>query len=177
MSTSDFAATVERASIAHSLEHVRELAVRRGTAIAGLALLLLLYRRLPVPHNAPDGWREIGSQSSVYQPGLLGFGVQLREHLSGRPTLADTLAWIVHRYVLVPHEAIAYSRLPNYVFRFRWERGRLRFLDNGLWRFDITDSRRDALARLSEDMGYWQNDASDDAELTEDGRRLVGETQ
>jgi hypothetical protein len=150
--------------------------VRADTAIAGLALLLVLYRRLPETAVVPAAWSAIGGERSEHQPGLLRFGQRLREHLSTAPSVAETLAWIVRWYVLATHEAIAYSKLPNFTFRFRWERGRLRFYDLGLGRFDLTDMRHDAMSQLSRDLGLWEASATSARPgLTGEGRRLVRE--
>src|SRR5438128_4175642 len=86
-----------------------------------------------------------------------------------------TLRLRLRRAVLAAHESIAYSKLPNYTFRFRWERGRLRFFDPGYSRIDVTDNRRDALSRLSQDIGLWQRANGEPAHLTSAGRALVKE--
>jgi hypothetical protein len=123
----------------------------------------------------PPGWRHIGAERSEHQPGLLLFGRLLEDHLRSGPTVAQTLWWLVARFVLAAHESIAYSKLPNYTFRFRWERGRLRFFDPGDSRIDITDNRRDALSRLSRDLGLWGPGPDGTPRLSSVGRMLVEE--
>ncbi|MBI4322564.1 MAG: hypothetical protein HY675_29080 [Chloroflexi bacterium] len=175
MPTSAFEAAALEAARSYSLEELRAWASQTDTALAGMTLLFVLYRRLLHMGDLPNGWGEVALQHSDHQPGLAVLGRLLRQHIDESPTLADTFSWLVHRYVLDTHETIAYSRLPNNVFRFRWEQGRLRFFDNGLERFVIPDNRRDALARISEDLGFWKRTQNGDITLTEDGARLVAE--
>jgi hypothetical protein len=155
-----------------SLEELREQTAAQNSALAGLALILALYSRLPNPDDVPTGWRAIASQRSDHQPGLLGFGVHLRNWTANKPSVSDTIAWMSRQFILVPHETIAYSKLPNFTFRFRWEQGRLRFYDLDTSRFGLTDIRRDAFSRLLEDVGMW-SDESGVPILTEVGRTFV----
>jgi hypothetical protein len=172
----DFSDAVIDAARDLSLEELRDWAIEEDTAVAGLALILVLYDRIPDAATVSRGWSQIGHQQSDHQPGLLGFGVSLREHSEGNPTLSQTLAWLGRRYVISAHESIAYSKLPNFTFRFRWEQGRLRFYDlyDINWtRFGLTDIRRDALSRISEDIGMWAKTESGSS-LTPVGSEFVG---
>ena len=47
----------------------------------------------------------------------LGWGLWNQAN-NDKPTLADTLAWLARRYVISAHEQIAYSKLPEFTFRF-----------------------------------------------------------
>ena len=105
---------------------------------------------------ASPGWLEIGAQSSERQPSFLHFLYLFDRHLEAQPTLAQTLVWLTSRFVINAHEQIAYSKLPEFTFRFRWEEGRLRFYTLGLGRFRLADIRREAMAQISEDVGLWQ---------------------
>lgn len=138
------------------LEDLRRWAAETNTAAAGLVLLFSLYSRLPEHANDSPGWIEIGTQSSERQPSFLHFVQVLEDHLQDAPTLADTIAWLVRRFVIGAHEQIAYSKLPEFTFRFRWEGGRLRFYSLGLGRFDLADIRRQSMSRISEDVGLWE---------------------
>ena len=170
--TSTVSAAVEEASAALSLEGLRAWAIAEETAIAGLALALALVARLPDRETAPSEWVRIGLQHSDRQPALLGFVYLLEQHLDEQPTLAETLRWFTRRLVIAAHEQIAYSKLPDFTFRFRWEAGRLRFYPIGEGRFELADMRRASMSTLSEDIGLWKDDA-DSAALTEQGRQFV----
>ncbi|HEX6288039.1 MAG TPA: hypothetical protein VFZ66_02560 [Herpetosiphonaceae bacterium] len=172
--TAECAAAVIGAVADVPLEQIRRHTNALGHAVAGLALLLALVDRLPHVATAPRAWQHIGSQRSEHQPGLLGFTRQLAEHRAADPTLGDTIAWLVRRYVLRPHEQIAYSKLPDRTFRFRWEQGRLRFYDLSAERFGLTDIRRDAMTWIGEDLGLLtRNDGS--GHLTAQGQQFVAE--
>ncbi len=72
------------------------------------------------------------------------------------------------------HERIAYSKLPEDTFRFRWEDGRVRFFDNGVGRFPLAAIRSDPLALITRDLGFW-NYTGDEAKLTPLGSAFVTE--
>ncbi len=74
--------------------------------------------------------------------------------------------------VIAVHETVAYGKLPEFTFRFRWELGRLRFYDNNPDRFGLTDIRRDAIVRITEDLGLWKRDGND-AVVTTAGAAFV----
>ena len=130
--------------------------------------------RVPAEAAASRGWGEIGSQSSERQPSVLGFLYRFDHHLEAQPTLAQTLGWLTRRFVINAHEQIAYSKLPEFTFRFRWEEGRLRFYTLGLGRFRLADIRREAMAQISEDVGLWQS-VEDVPELTSYGHHFTEE--
>jgi hypothetical protein len=158
----------------HALEDVREQTVQQGTAVAGLALLLELRNRLTDRMMAHREWRGIAQQSSNWQPGLLGIAAALDHHLEEEPTLGDTLPWMAKRYVIDVHERVAYSKLPDFTFRFRWEEDRLRFYGLDPKRFEPTDIRLDAISRLSEDLGLL-GPVGGQGLLTGDGQAFVAE--
>jgi hypothetical protein len=172
--TAEFAAAVHDAAAGLTLEQLRAWAIAEESAIAGVALALELVSRLPDRVSASSEWARIGLQHSDRQPSLLGFVYLLEQHLTEQPTLADTFGWLTRRLVIAAHEQIAYSKLPDFTFRFRWEAGRLRFYPIGEGRFGLADMRRESMSRLSQDMGLWEeSDAG--AVLTGPGEEFVAE--
>ena len=162
-------------------EAVRSWTAQENTAVSGLAALLILAERLPDRGAVHPLWGEIAGRHSEHQDGLLGLISLLRHRLAAEPTLGELIDWLIRRFVLGPHEVIAYSKLPKATFRFSWEEtGRLRFFTpggGGLDRFDPSDDRRAAMASLTEDIGFWARDpATDMARLTADGEQFVSET-
>lgn len=158
-------------------ESVRSWAIETEEPIAGLALIFVLFDRMPSAGSMPSGWQIIGSQSSERQPSLLSFGAMLRDHLQSKPSLNDTLEWIIRRHIISAHLEVAYSKSPLNTFRFRWSGGRLRFfpsMEN--WRFETGDNRRHALASLSQDLGLWETIKNGGGALTSDGQHLVAAT-
>jgi hypothetical protein len=172
--TKDFMSELSGRLAENSLEDIRGWAIRQGTAVAGLALLLQLRNRLTNQMMEDLQWRAIAGQSSNWQPGLLGMVVALDHHLEEEPILGDTLAWVTQRFVIDVHERVAYSKLPDFTFRFRWEEDRLRFYGLDPKRFEPTDIRLDAISRLSEDLGLL-GPGSGQGLLTGDGRAFVAE--
>jgi hypothetical protein len=136
-------------------EALRDGCIGDETAVAGLVLLLAVAAQAPEPRSAPEPWTEIATRGAERQPGLVQFAHALHAHLEADPLIADTLEWLVARSVIAPHEAIAYSKLPEFTFRFRWEGGRLVFYDIGLWRFTLADPRRAAMSQIAQDIGLW----------------------
>jgi len=157
-----------------SLEALRSWAVEQQTAIAGLVLLFATFDRLPDAAVVSVGWTDIAQQRSDNQPGILILWRLLQDRVQAGETLADTLEWLANRYVMQAHERIAYSKLPDFTFRFRWENGLLRFYDNGLERFELANIRRRAVAQMSQDLGLWAPDGGQPT-LTPLGEAFVKE--
>jgi hypothetical protein len=172
ISTAAFADAVAATTADIPLDELRRWAAETDTAAAGLVLFFALRGRIPPQATVSSGWLEIGAQSSERQPSLLHFLYLVDRHLEAEPTLAQTLVWLTRRFVVSAHEQIAYSKLPEFTFRFRWEEGRLRFYTLGLGRFRLADIRREAMAHISEDVGFWQS-IEDVPELTPHGRDFI----
>jgi hypothetical protein len=173
--TATQATSVAAATADLSLADLRRWAGETDTAAAGLVLFFALRSRVPVEASSSSGWLEIGLQSSERQPSFLEFVQRFERHLEEEPTLADSLAWLTRRYVVAAHEQIAYSKLPEFTFRFRWEDGRLRFYTLGLGRFHLADIRRAAMSQISEDIGLWAM-VDDVPQLTAHGHAFVERT-
>ena len=122
-----FAERVTSATAEAELEDVRAWAVERGDTAAALVLLFALRSRLAPAGDLPVGWRRIGVQRSERQAGLLRTALTIESLLETDPTLGEVLISLVRRFVILAHEAAAYSKLPDFTFRFRHESGRLRF--------------------------------------------------
>lgn len=172
MPTATLASAVATGTADIPLGELRRWAAETDTAAAGLVLFLALRNRIPPQAAEASGWLEIGAQSSERQPSFLRFLYLFDRHLETQPTLAQTLVWLTRRFVISAHEQIAYSKLPEFTFRFRWEEGRLRFYTLGLGRFRLADIRREAMAQISEDVGFWQG-IQGVPELTSFGRHFI----
>lgn len=157
-----------------TIEELRSDAVGLNTASTGVLALLELARR--VGERTSTGWNLTASVSSAWQPSLLDFLGALSTHLESQPAIGDTAWWIVAKYVLPIHERIAYSKMPDFTFRFRWEDGLLRFYDNGAERFPLAAIRSAPLASLSHDLTFWDEvgEAVEPA-LTGIGEQFVAE--
>lgn len=172
--SSHFWDAVAIATRAASLEALRSWAIERQSAIAGLVLLFATFSRLPDPSTSLLGWNTIAQQRSENQPGLLTLWLLLQDRIQSGETLAETLEWLAKHYIVRSHERIAYSKLPDFTFRFRWENGWLHFYDNGLERFELANIRRGAVAQISQDIGLWSANGDRPA-LTPQGEAFVQE--
>lgn len=172
LATQDFAASLLALVESMSLPRVAAWARGDGRAIAGLCLLLAVRARLPLPEAVGDEWLDTANLSGQWQPGPIAFARRLTVHVDDEPTLLDTMTWLLRTLVIRPHEAIAYSKLPEFTFRFRHEGGRLRMYPLPFGRFMPNDIRARAMTTLSTDLGF----VAPDGELlavTPDGRALV----
>lgn len=73
------------------------------------------------------------------------------------------------------HERIAYSKLPEFTFRFRWEEGLLHFYDQGIGRFPLAGIRAEALTWLTWDLNLWAGDEPAGTVLAARGAAFVDE--
>jgi hypothetical protein len=158
-----------------TLEELRELTSQLDSASAGLVALLELARR--VESRSGSGWDQAAHAASGWQPSIAAVAAALRVHLADDPAVADTVWWLVARFVLPVHERIAYSKLPEFTFRFRWEDGLLRFYDQGVGRFPLAAIRNEPLALLTQDLGMWEetDDDTQPVRLTERGLAFINE--
>jgi hypothetical protein len=159
-------------------EDLRAWAAASDSAAAGLVALLVFAARMPDPDAVHPLWQEIAVRHSDHQDGLFGLLSLLRQFLDEDPSVGALLIRAIQRFLIGPHEAIAYSKLPEATFRFYWEEtGRFRFFTpgtGGLDRFQPSDDRRGPMASLSEDLGLWiYDEEADEVALTEDGRAFV----
>lgn len=164
------AAAVDRPS---ELEDLRWWTVESDTATSGAVALHALPDLLA--QRSSTAWRFAATIRSVWQPGVLTIADELAAFLERDPTTHETLGWLLRRYVISAHERIAYSKLPEFTFRFRSEPAGLRLYDLDSSRFRLAAIRHAPLASLTEDLGYWSWDANGTAQLTADGEALVAE--
>lgn len=168
-----FSGLVEGHLAAATLQDLRAATVELSSATSGLVVLLELHRRA---HGRTDpGWARTATARSTWQPSVAEVLAGLNVHLVDGPTVADTLWWLVQRFIITVHERIAYSKLPEDTFRFRWEDGRVRFYDNGIGRFPLAAIRYAPLALITRDLGFWDYDGTAQAQLTPRGSAFITE--
>lgn len=155
------------------LEELRAWTETESTAASGLIVLLELARRMRKRSGA--GWDMASRVESGWQSSIAAVVAGLEAHLANNPRIGDTLWWLVSSFVLPVHERIAYSKLPEVTFRFRWEDGLLRFQDHGMGRFPLAAIRRAPLALLTHDLGFWSENEAGHAVLTESGSAFLAE--
>jgi hypothetical protein len=163
---------VRRASGGLGWEELREHAARTPTALEALAVLVELSARALEHLDDGISWVEVARVDGANQPGLLRTAETIRRLLDRQPTVSELLQQVLDGFIVRVHETVAMSKLPESTFRFYWEHGRLRFVDNGVWRFDPSGMRRDALATIARDLDWWSQDGDEPA-ITADGQAVV----
>jgi hypothetical protein len=169
--SSEFRARVLSALEDRTLPEAVTWARSQASALAGVALLLTVVDRLPASVAASEEWTETAGLSGERQPAPLAIAQYVAAHLTERPTLGETMLWVIQRFVLRPHETIAYSKLPEFTFRFRHEGARLRTYPLPHDRFGLNNIRAGTMATLTQDLGMRQADGS----LAPPGELLVRE--
>ena len=167
-STTDLAAAVATGSVTLTLpdggslepatadlEDLRMATLTADTAASGLVVLLELRRRADL--RGGTDWTTALDTDSAWQPSVLRSLRGLDQRLAAGDSTVQTLRWLLDRFVIGTHERIAYSKLPDNTFRFRWEEGLLRFIDNGVHRFPLAAIRHEPLRKLTFDLGLWEN--------------------
>jgi hypothetical protein len=155
-----------------SLEALRAATARLDTATSGLVALLELSRRSSA--RSGQGWELTSHSGSAWQVSIASVFETVARHLEEDPTVGDTLWWLVKQYIVRVHERIAYSKLPEDTFRFRWEEGRLQFYDNGVGRFPLAAIRNRTLSDLTFDLALWER-VGLSARLTPRGQAFLTE--
>lgn len=152
-------------------EHMRREVAEADTATVGLGALAALPALVGSRDSA--GWRQATSVASAWQPSVAQIAAEVEAHLAANPTLQATLRWAIRRLILMPHERIAYSKLPEFTFRFRAGASGLRFYDLDHGRFILAGIRHPSLGTLTRDLGYWRVTDEGVPEVTERGRAFV----
>lgn len=153
-------------------EEVSEWNISTSTARSGLIAVFALLAALPDVAESPTGWQDVGMRQSREQSGLLRFMAGLHALIESGDTVADAMEHIVRRHILQAHEMIAYSKLPDFTFRFRWENGYLRFFDNGVERSTIAGVRWWPISMIARDLALFEGE-NGQARLTQAGKDLV----
>lgn len=143
---------------------------------APIVLLALVYLRFaPFLDNIPYAPWEVARMGGSDRLSLHRFLTVLRAKLrQGQPTIGEVARWLIADYVVLQHQLVAASKLPENTYRFRHEGGRLRFFafENSL-RF--MDSRFEAIGTTLHELGLCGSFARADHGLSEQGERLLDE--
>jgi hypothetical protein len=156
----------------YTLREVDLWAVGQRTAISGLALILAVLARSPAAEQMDRDWLRIAGVEGEWQPGLLSVTRYVDEQIAEGCTLGELLARLTEHLVVRAHESNAYSKLPDFTFRWRSEAGRLRFYDHPIDWVVLSDLRSSAMAGLLEDVGFCHRDSTG-LHVTADGSALI----
>lgn len=123
------------------------------TVVAMLALLLLLHRRFGTPARAAAlATDELVSNGGSLRIGMARFFALLNRRIAADVTLFDLARWVINDFVIVQHERVATSKLPDDTFRVRRVGDQLRFFVQEA-PTDFSDSRFLALSTTVHELG------------------------
>lgn len=146
---------------------------RIGGGITTLAMLFLRFGR---PERWMDpAWTKVSRRGGDGRLSVDRFMRDLHRLLKGGvPTIGEVARWIVEDYVVLQHQLIATSKLPENTFRFEREGNRLRFHSyrNPL---AFSDSRFDALSQTVHELGFCGDLGSSEHGLSELGQQLLND--
>ncbi len=142
--------------------------------VAGMMTMLAL---ICLRFGRPDLWErpewEISSMGADGRLSVDDFVKSLHRRIrSGHVTISDIARWLFADYIILQHQLVATSKLPDNTFRFRREGDRLRFynLHNSL-RF--MNSRFEAISTTLHELGLCGEFGRADHSLTSDGQMLL----
>jgi hypothetical protein len=144
-----------------------------GIAIAAaLALLAMLARRFDSEAQRFRPEWEIARKGAEGRLSVDGFLRALRRRRAAGETAASVARWLFRDYVLLQHELVALSKLPDNTFRFQREGNRVRFASfpNPL---QFSSSRFDALTTTLTELGLCVDVREPEHALTDEGWQLL----
>ena len=157
------------------LEELRVWVEGEDSLAAGVLGMLLMRDQMPTVEAMPAGWDVVGGEDGASQPGLLRLLASIEAMLSADDTVGGFARHFVDRFVVEAHERVAYAKLPEFTFRFRWSDGRLRFFEKTMTgRFTPGDIRQGSLEWLSFDIGLYEG-TGDTLRVTRQGEALIAE--
>jgi hypothetical protein len=142
--------------------------------VAGMmTMLALIYLRFgqPALWERPE-W-EISRMGADGRLSVHVFVKTLRRRIrSGHVTISDIARWLFADYIILQHQLVATSKLPDNTFRFRREGDSLRFynLQNSL---GFMNSRFRAISTTLHELGLCEDFGRPDHLLTGDGQVLL----
>jgi len=144
--------------------------------IAGMITVLAM---IILRFGQPDLWLRpewiISRMGADGRLSVDGFVKAMHRRLQrGRVTIGEVARWLYADYIILQHQLVATSKLPDNTFRFQREGGRLRFykLENTL---GFMNSRFDAISTTIHELGLCGDFRQPDHPLTSDGQRLLAE--
>jgi hypothetical protein len=144
--------------------------------VAGmLAMLALIVLRF----DDPNLWRrqdwEISRMGADGRLSVDNFVRTMHRRLQGgHIAIGEIARWLYTDYIILQHQLVATSKLPDNTFRFRREGDRLRFYN--LWNsLTFMNSRFEALSQTVLELGLCGNLYHPDHPLTPDGESLLAE--
>lgn len=147
-----------------------------GANVTVPAMLTLLavasLRFADAPGRYAELWGTYGRAGGTYRKSAHYLLLESLRIASAERSIGDVARWLFEECVILQHQLIAMSKLPDNTFRFRFEGAGLRFheLDNPL---HFGASRFDALTNVLRGLGMMSFVGADGHALLPDGRVLL----
>jgi hypothetical protein len=142
--------------------------------LAGMmAMLALVYLRFSQSDLQAEPVWQISRMGADGRLSVDAFIRRLRRELRSRwPTILEVARWLYRDYIILQHQLMATSKLPDNTFRFRSEGDRLRFyqFSNSL---SFMDSRFEAISTTIHELGLCGDLRFGDHPLTSAGEELL----
>lgn len=142
---------------------------------AMVCLLGIIYLRFNEPsiHLQPEWEISKMYDHSGWGISVDGFIQTLKQRLQGNhPTVHTVLEWIYREYIVLQHQIVADTKLPDNTFRFQWEGNRLRFYAH-YNQIAFMSARFDALTTTLFELGFCGHFSQPDHGLKLDGQHLL----
>jgi len=144
------------------------------TLVAMIAMVLIIHRRVGTPRRVAElrDDAQLLAEGGNLRIGMARFFAELNKRLMTRQTLADIARWLIHDLVIVQHERVAMTKLPDDTFRLRRVGDSVRFFPKEA-PAALNDSRYVALSTTVHELGLISSLRQPERRLTPAGRRLL----
>ena len=141
-----------------------------------LTMLALIYLRYSPPElSAREDW-VFATFGEPDRLSIARFVADVRRKLAESTcTIGGLLRWLMKEYVVRQHQLVAFRKLPDDTFRFRFEGGGMRFFSDPALaiEFGFTDPRLYAMGTTVHELGLCGNLYEEEHGLTADGVQLL----
>lgn len=144
------------------------------TLVSMIAMILIIYRRIGTPGRLVDlrADANILTEGGSLRIGMTRFFTELNRRLLTGQTLSDIARWLIHDLVIVQHERVATSKLPDDTFRVRRLGDAVRFFPKEA-PAALNDSRYLALSTTVHELGLISCLSQEGRVLTPMGKVLL----
>ena len=145
-----------------------------GTAVTSMVTMLaLIYLRFRDPEVAFRAEWSISKMGSDGRLGVDQFVRALRQRIRDQhPTIGEVTRWLFSEYIILQHQIVAASKLPDNTYRFQREGHRIRFFDLPT-PVQFMNSRFNALSTTVAELGLCGKFGEELHPLAPDGERFL----
>jgi hypothetical protein len=144
------------------------------TLVAMIAMVLIIHRRLGTPSRLADLREDVSvlAEGGSLRIGMTRFFTDLNRRLMAGQTLSAIARWLINDLVIVQHERVATTKLPDDTFRVRRVGDNVQFFPKES-PAALNDSRFLALSTTAHELGLVSSFREENRRLTPKGRLLL----